>query len=440
MKILLIEASIFKTGKWPAKGNPGLTVFPGLALPLLAALTPTEHEVRILIDTYEKINFEEKIDLVGITFHTAATARAYEIADRFREKGNTVVMGGIHVSTLPDEAAAHADAIVIGEAEEIWQRLLEDFQKGSLKKRYKADGFVDMAKIPKARLDLLNKKHFWVTKVIQASRGCALGCEFCSIEKIFGKKPRFRPVEDVIDEIKGMSRRKVVVFTDDNLAMNPSYVKELFRELIPLKINWMGEASWTIGNNPELLTLIKKSGGFGLIVGFESIREQTHTKKVSRYKDNRQAYTDAIRNLHKNRILVLGAFIFGFDNDDSSVFGETLEFLLKADIDFVEISLMMPFPETPLYQRLSSEGRILSRDWTEYNYKSPGKIFKLKNLTPEEVNENIKKLYLKFYSLKRMVPRFIRQIFRYRNLKLLIAIFFFGVAYRRKARFLNSIR
>lgn len=437
MKILLIEAVTLRKGNRLDKENPKVFVYPAIVLPLLAAVTPPEFDVKIINDAFEEINYNEEADLVGMTFYTPSAFRAYEIADRFRKRGVKVVMGGVHASALPEEAAEHADSVVVGEGEEVWPKLLEDFKNGGLKKLYKTDGFVDMSKIPAARLDLLNRKFYITTGVIQASRGCSYGCEFCSIERIFGKKPRFRPIEEVIKEIKGMKKQRVILFSDDNLIMNPPYLKELCKALIPLKIHWMGEASWTIGKKPEILKLMKKSGCIGLLIGFESVREQKHTRKVSVYKDMRKAYKETVKNVHKYRMLVVGTFMFGFDNDDLSAFDETLKFCFDVDIDFAEFSLMMPFPETPLYKRLTEEGRMLSRDWSEYNYQYPGNIYKLKNMTTDEVSDNIRKMSLEYYSYRKMLPRFIRQLFRYRSIVLMLALVAVFAAYRSKAVFLN---
>ncbi len=435
MNYLLINASVAKAGNWSAKIKPKIATYPSLALTLLAALIPPEDNVRIINEEFEEIDFEEKVDLVGISFLTPAAPRAYEIADKFRKKGIPVVTGGVHVSAMPDEATGHSDSVVIGEAEIVWPELLRDFKNGALKKRYKADGFIDLAKIPRARMELLNRKHYITTNVIQASRGCSFGCEFCSIEKMFGKKTRFRPVEHVIGEIKAMKKQKVLLFTDDNLIINPSYARELFTAVKPLKRYWMGEASWTIGNKPEILKLMKESGCIGLLIGFESIHEQAHTKKVSKHKDMREAYMKTIKALHENQIVVVGAFVFGFDNDNISTLDETLNFCLETNIDIAEFNGIIPFPGTPLYSRLSKEGRIFTREWEKYTYEPPGKVFHLKNMSNDELNHNIHRIYRDFYSYKRIFPRLIRALFLYKNIFKVFYLFIIFLGFRKKTDF-----
>ena len=421
MNLLLINASLSNPGYISNKAKIKMSTYPSLGLALLAALTPPEFNVKIINEECEKIDFDSPVDLVGISFLTPAAPRAYEIADAFRKKDITVVFGGVHASAMPDEAIEHADSVVIGEAENIWPKLLEDYKNKNLKRFYKANSFVDLTNLPIPRRELLNKKIYLSTNVVQASRGCPQGCEFCSIEKFFGKKARFRPVEDVIEEIKGMDRQKFLLFTDDNLIINPSYLKKLLTALIPLKRKWLGEATWVIGHKPEILKLMRKSGCLGLFIGFESVRMQPNTKKTSIYSDMRDAYLQTIKNLHKNKMAVCGAFIFGFDNDELSSFDETLRFCLDVDVDVAQFSSLIPFPGTPLMERLTEEGRIMTRDWSKYTYEPPGKTFHPKNITCEELEKNIGRMYREFYSYKLLLPRLTRALFRYKSL---VSIFY----------------
>ncbi len=411
-----------------------MSTYPSLGLSLLAAMTPREVEVKIINEECEPIDFDEPVDLVGISCLTPSAPRAYEIAEIFRKKGIPVVMGGAHVSAMPDEAGEHADSVVIGEAENIWTGLLEDFKSGSLKKFYRSDELADLTKLPVPRRELLNKKVYISTNVVQASRGCPQGCEFCSVERLFGKKTRFRPVEQVIEEIKGMDRQRFLLFTDDNLIINPPYLRKLLTALIPLKRKWLGEASWRIGHDPELLKLMRKSGCLGLFIGFESIRSQPNTKKTSTNSDMKKAYMKTIQNLHKNRIAVCGALIFGFDNDDLSSFDETLRFCLEADVDVAQFSSLVPFPGTPLFERLVEEGRIITRDWSKFTYEPPEKVFRPKKMTCEELEKNIGRIYREFYAYKRLVPRLTRSLFRYRSLISLFYLYLVFMNFRKRLK------
>jgi radical SAM superfamily enzyme YgiQ (UPF0313 family) len=436
MKILLVNASLSNLEYVSNKRKIRMSTYPSLGLSMLAALTPREIGVKIINEECERIDFDESVDLVGISCLTPSAPRAYEVAEKFRQKGITVALGGVHVSAMPEEAAEFADSVVIGEAENIWPMLLEDFKNGNLKKFYKSDDFVDLAKIPVPRRELLNKKNYISTNVVQASRGCPQGCEFCSVERFFGKKTRFRPVDQVIEEIKGMDRQKFLLFTDDNLIVNPSYLKKLLTALIPLKRRWLGEASWRIGHDPELLKLLKASGCLGLFIGFESIRSQQNIKKTSASSDIKKAYLETIKNLHRNKIGVCGALIFGFDNDDISSFDETLRFCLEADIDIVQFSSLVPYPGTPLFERLAGEDRLITRDWARFTYEPPGKVFRPKNMTCEELEENIGRIYREFYSYKRLVPRLTRALFRYRNP---ISVFYLFLIFRNFRKRIESM-
>jgi radical SAM superfamily enzyme YgiQ (UPF0313 family) len=434
MNILFVNASWSNPEYVSNKKKIRMSTYPSLGLAMLAALTPPEMSVKIINEEYEKIDFDEAVDMVGISFQTPAAPRAYEIADQFRRNGVTVVIGGVHASAMPNEAIEHADSVVIGEAENIWPKLLEDYGTGNLKRFYKANGYVDLRNLPIPRRELLNKKIYMSTNVVQASRGCPQGCEFCSIERFFGKKTRFRPIEEVIAEIKDMDRQNFLLFTDDNLIINPTYLKNLLTALIPLKRKWLGEASWVVGHKPEILKLMRKSGCLGLFIGFESIREQPNTNKTSMYNDMRNAYMKTVKNLHKNKIAVCGAMIFGFDNDDLSSFDETLRFCLEADVDVAQFSSLIPFPGTSLYDRLTKEGRIITRDWSKFTYIPPGKVFIPKNMTCEELGRNIRRIYREFYSYKRLLPRLTRALIRYRSLISVFYLFLISMNSRKRSK------
>ncbi len=433
MKIELINVSIHKAISSNIKRRPKSTNYPSLGLIIIAGLTPANDDVSIINDDSQEINYNSGADLVGLSFLTPAAYRAYEIADKFRRNNVSVVMGGVHVSALPDEAGEHADAVVVGEAEGIWPGLLEDFKNGKLKKIYKLNHYAELSKVPYARRDLLNKKDYITTNVIQTSRGCPFDCEFCSVGDLFGRKTRFRPVKDVIGEIKTFDKQ-IILFTDDNLAINKSYTKELFEALIPLKRDWVGEASWTIKNDPELLDLAEKSGCRGLLIGFESIHPQDHVRKVSKHQDMKQAYRETVQKLHDHGIAIVGAFVFGFDNDDETVFNETLKFVRDVDIEIVEFNTIIPFPGTPLYSRLRREDRIFENDWRKYTYYPPGLCFYLKHMPVEELKNNIGRIYREFYSLKLIILRMISVWRRFRSIKMVVLLFLISFGYRKRIR------
>lgn len=375
---------------------------PELTLPVLAALTPPGIEVIITEEEIEEVTFKSGVDLVGLSFMTPMAPRAYEIADEYRSRRVKVVMGGIHASALPEEAARHADAVVIGEAENIWNTLLEDFASNRLRKYYRSADFADLSRMPHPRRELLKKSMTFSPYPIQTARGCPFACDFCSVTKFFGKTFRYRPVKEVVREIES-TEKKNWVFVDDNIIGNQKYAKNLFRELIPLNIRWAGQSSVLIGRNDELLRLAAESGCTGLLIGFESISYQ-NLQSVHKSFSKVEYYEDCIKKLHDHGILVQASFIFGLDYDDKAVFEETVDFLRKSKVAAVSFSVLTPFPGTQLFEKLSREGRILDYDWSKYDFSSV--VYRPKRMTPEELWEGIRKARKEIYSYKSILSRF----------------------------------
>jgi radical SAM superfamily enzyme YgiQ (UPF0313 family) len=288
---------------------------PPINLGLLAALTPPDIEVCITDENTSIINLNKDVDLVGITVATVTAHRAYEIADSFRKRGVTVVLGGIHVSLLPDEAGEHADSIVVGEAEEIWPTLIADFKANNLQPIYKAQSRPSLKGLPIVRRDLFDRNRYLIKNTIFTTRGCPFDCSFCSVTTFFGRSYRTRPVNEVIAEIKTLPRHELIMFMDDNIAGNPRFAKELFQALIPLKINWLSQCSVTIAYDNELLDLAAKSGCVDLFLGIESISAAS-LESVGKKINKVERYDEVIRKIHAHGSAIHGFFIFGFDEDD----------------------------------------------------------------------------------------------------------------------------
>jgi len=376
MRVTLISPKNLYRHFWDLKISAKLTGKkyggnPPLALPTIAALTPPDVDVKIIDENVEPINFDEKVDIVGITFMTPLAPRAYQIADEFKKRGATVVLGGIHVSMLPEEAIQHADAIVIGEAENIWEELIVDFQKAKLQKIYKCEQRPDLKDSPIPRWDLLKKDAYNIYPV-QTSRGCPFDCDFCAVKAFMGGKYRHKPIENVIKEVQTLqditNNTKSIFFCDDNINADTQYAKALFHALIPLGIRyWWGQASIKVAKDEELLSLMYKSGCRQLFIGLESISPQT-IKLFGKDKVNKvEEYKEAIEIIHSHGIAVFGSFILGSDYDDEGIFEETVKFIEDSNIAFSMINILTPFPGTRLYQRLEDEGRILHKDWEKYN-------------------------------------------------------------------------
>lgn len=369
------------------------------ALPTIAALTPKEHDVRLLDENIESIDFDEPYDIVGVSFYSLLASRGYEIADEFRRRGVYVVIGGVHASVAPDEVQQHADTVVIGEAEETWPQFLKDFQNNNVQKVYRTETKPDLKKLVIPRWDKIPHKHY-LTHCIQTTRGCPFNCDFCSVSQIFGKQ-RFKPVDHVVKEIEALKRQVKrpwplwISFSDDNIVASRKRAKELFRALIPLKIKWWSQASINISEDEELLSLAQASGCDSLLIGFESL-SQKGQEEINKGQLNKVAeFKTAVQTIQKYGISLYPSFIFGLDADDSSVFKKTFEFIQETGMEYPLIGTLTPWMGTRLYDRLKEEGRLFDVPWHRLN--SYEVYFTPKNMTSKELikghRETIKKLY-----------------------------------------------
>lgn len=371
-----------------------------LTMPYIAALTPPEIEVSISDEMTGPINLENDADLVAITFVTPFAHRAYELSAEFKKRGKTVIFGGPHASLMPQEAKGHCDAVIVGEADETWPLMLEDFKGNNLKPFYRAAP-PSLASLPFARRDLLKKNNYIVPDVVQATRGCPFKCDFCALGLIYGHGQRQRPVDDVIKEIETFERN-TFIFWDDNIVGNPGYAKELFRRLAPLKKKWLGQGSLTVTADEGLLQLASKSGCISLFVGVESISQESLEtvnkgfNKISRLKD-------AIKKFHHSGISVFAGMIFGFDTDDKHIFERTVETAVKVAIDGISFSILTPYPGTVLFKKMESEGRMLHYDWSRYN--SEHVVFKPKGMTGDELQLGHNWANRNFYSIPSIIKR-----------------------------------
>ncbi len=407
MKILLIAP------KWPDHSLWGQIFFrfPYLSLTTLAALTGDDWDISIVDESAESIDFSTDTDLVAISIMTPLAKRGYDIADIFREKNIPVILGGIHPTMMQEEAKSHADAVVVGEAEEIWPEVLADFRLGELKRFYKAEKFSSLEHLKNPRRDLLNKKAYFFSNTVQTTRGCPFDCEFCSVTSFYGHTYRVRPVEDIIHEMEDMEGG-FRFFVDDNIVGKPDYAKELFRALAPLRIKWFSQASLNIVKDRELLDLARKSGCMGLFIGFESL-SQDCLKSMGKSTNRVEEYRDAIKKIHDHGIGIQGSFIFGTDQDDQSVFSDVLRFIEKAHIEAALFSVLTPFPGTRIQQTLMKENRILHTDWEKYDMNHV--VFRPKNMTPKQLQDGLNWAYKRLYGygsiIKRLFPFKKRSLF-----------------------------
>ena len=377
-------------------------------LPLLAALTPPGHTMTIVDEAFAPDDINQDVDLVGITVMTDLVLRAYHIADTYRRKAVKVVMGGIHPTVLPDEALEHADAVVVGEAEGIWPRLLSDAASGQMQRLYRAGKMTDLKGLPKPRRDLLpGIKYQGYTPIpigVETSRGCPYDCEFCSIGQTLGHHYRVRPVQEVIAEIESIDSRHLF-FVDDALGLNRNVAKKLFTEMIPLRRLWLGQGTVSLAEDSELLRLMRRSGCLGLLVGFESVQKRTQNE-VKKIKNLRIDFYEAMRRFHGEGFGILGTFVFGSDYENKDVFEQTLEFIMRSRMDCAELRILTPLPGTRLYERLLSEGRLFVRDWWLRGYPPDTLLFQPRGMTADELISGFARLNRRAYSFGAMTKRF----------------------------------
>jgi len=420
-KIVFINPSVEKYAKvkvWAsdlmdAVHGKRIAVMPKMAPMILAAVTPPEHSFTFIDEEIEDVVYDKiDADLIALTGMTVQADRAYEIADEFKKRGLPVVIGGVHASVLPDEAALHCAAVVIGEGENVWPELLRDFSDGRMKARYNAKDCAPVTEIISPNIDILKIDQYSVLP-LQATKGCPFDCDFCSVSFVNGRRVRIKPIERLLAEIAAYERhnkgpfKRRYQFVDDNLYVNRAYTIELFMALKRSGILWHGQGTLNTVMDEEVLGLLAESGCRMFSVGFESVSEAS-LREVNKDKANRVSeYGKAVANLMKHGIVPGGFFIFGFDSDGPGVFEDTIKFIFDKHIINPSFCILTPFPGTRVAERIDE--RIFSRRWKEYGVVDC--VFKPKNMTPAKlVNgsrwacrqiikpENIKRQFSYFWS------------------------------------------
>lgn len=378
--------------------------FQQCTMPYLAALTPPEWDIEHVDEEVEDVDFAGGYDLVGITFHTPSAPHAYAVADRFRAQGTPVVLGGPHVTLVPDEAEQHADAVFTGEVEETWPQFLREFAAGRHATRYVCGRPPSLSGVPQSRKDLFHRADH-AAGIMFAARGCTSKCDFCSIIGMYPGGLRRRPVAEVAAEY-GSFKGKVVIFWDDNIAADLPYSKELCRAITPHRKWWSSQASIHAGRDDEFLELAARSGCKQLFLGLESVSQRSLNlahKTFNRVKD----YRDIVRNIQSHGIAVQVGVVFGFDEDQTDVFGATLDFLEDAGVQNATFNILTPYPGTPLFRRLEAEGRITTYDWSKYNARADV-VYRPKRMTAEQLIEGFTWVNERFYSMRSIAKRLSR--------------------------------
>jgi radical SAM superfamily enzyme YgiQ (UPF0313 family) len=371
-----------------------------LTLTTLAALMPPELDIDVALydEGIQDVPEELDAELVGMTVITGTAKRAYELAAHYRAHGKSVVLGGPHVTLIPEEAAQHADAIVVGYAEDTWPELLRDFARGALKNEYRqAKDFTLQRDMPFARRDLFDKKHFLTQAVFEATRSCGHDCEFCVAPTAWGSRQFQKPVEWVVDDIRRVGARRIL-FIDLNLVADHAYARELFTALIPLKVRWFGLSTVLIAHDRELMELMVRSGCRGLLLGLETMNPYAG-KRFNASVD----YRALIGDLHKLGIAIQGCFVFGLDHDTRDAFDVTADFAIDTGIDLPRFAIVTPFPGTPLHTRLAQQNRILTRNWELYDGQHV--VFQPLNMSVEELAAGHEHAWKKVYRYSAIARR-----------------------------------
>ena len=366
-----------------------------LALAVLSALTPRRVERVFMDDRLDEVDFSVDADAVAMPVECYTAARSYEIAARFRAKGAKVVLGGFHVKLCPEEAAEHADAIILGDAETTWAQVVDDLEAGTLRPSYAGCGGVFC---PMPDRSLYAGRNYGYLNLVETSRGCTFACEFCSVTKFFGRRYTPRPLAEVMAEVRSLEK-DIVFFVDDNLAMDVERLKELCRRMVPMHMRWVGQLSIHSAEDDELLALMAKSGCAGVLIGFESLDAATLADMGKRVNTAHSDYAAAIENLRRHHLSIYATFVFGYDHDTEETFARTFEFAMESKFFFAAFNHLVPFPGTDVHARFAREGRMLhDKWWLDKSVRFGDVVFRPKNFSPEGLAEKCREYRLKFYS------------------------------------------
>ncbi|RCX18359.1 DNA phosphorothioation-dependent restriction protein DptG [Anaerobacterium chartisolvens] len=386
---------------------------PPMPLKIIASLIPPQHEVKIIDESIrnEVINYDEPVDLVFITSYTFNVLGGYNIADNYRKRGAKVVMGGLHVRFMVDEALQHADAVAVGEAENTVPEILRDFENGTLKQRYVPTEKCDLTKIPvitEKERSLLKLDQYTIPNTFQASRGCPYSCEFCAVTAAYGASYRFRKLEDVVKEVSislknATGVQRILFFVDDHITARKSYFLKLFKEMKKLG-HFMWSCQMTLKNaaDDEILQILSETNCTNVFIGFESLSENL-LKGMGKGHNKVEEYEAIIKKVHSYGIPINGSFVFGLDGDDEGVFERTFDFAQKTGIDMGTFNAMTPFPGTKLRERLERDGRILSNDWSKYDCSNV--VYEPIGMSPKTIEDGIHWLWTEYYSKENMEKR-----------------------------------
>jgi len=364
----------------------------------VAGLTPAGVDVRFYDDRMEAIPYDEPTDLVALSVETYTAKRAYQIASAYRRRGVPVVMGGFHATLCPDEVACYAEAVVVGEAETVWPEVIDDARHGRLRRRYQAAARPSLAQVRPDRRIFAGKRYLPIG-LVEAGRGCHFRCDFCAVQAMFGHTQTRRPIDGVLAEVAALRQtRRLFFFVDDNITSNLAQAKEWLRALAPLGIRWVGQSSINAAHDEEFLDLLVKSGCQGVLIGFESLDPEALSAMNKGFNTMRGGYQVALANLRRHRLRLYGTFIFGYDTDTAESFARAVDFALAHRFYIAAFNHLTPFPGTPLYRRLTEEGRLrFDAWWLDDRYRYNMVPFEPARMSPTELQRHCLEARRAFY-------------------------------------------
>ncbi len=401
MKITLITPQV---GRKSSKEYVRTWQMEPLNIATLAGLTPSDVELDYYDERIERINFDAPTDLAAITVETYTAKRAYEIAAEYHSRGVRTLLGGYHVTLIPDEAQGYADSILVGYAEPLWEQIVRDAERGALQCRY-TQNKAQPYEYGMPRRDIFQGKPYFKLSCLETGRGCPLHCNFCSIAAATASRYHARSIDSIVAEVATLKNRNVF-FVDDNFVGNLKHARDLCRELIPLKINWVGQGTLNMARDEKLLDIMAESGCAGVLIGFESLRHDTLQLMDKQLNVAMGNYQELITRLHQHGIGLYGTFIFGYDSETSADTVRTAEAAIDFGLFIAAFNHLLPFPGTPLYEQFRKEGKLTDEQWwLSPTFRFGDVPFNPKNMTAQELRELCLKARRRFYSLPGMMRR-----------------------------------
>jgi len=426
MKITFIVSAI---GKKKGQKYIGTWKMEPLTIAVLKSLTPSEYETEFFDDRIEEIDTNTQTDLVLISVETYTARRSYGIAEKFRQRGIPVVMGGYHATLMPEETIQYCDAVVTGNAESVWVSILDDAKNKQLKPKYEGT-FIFSDKLPDRSI-FGDKKYLPIT-LIETGRGCNFVCNFCAIAGYYKTHYFPKPISLVIDEIK-QAKHKLIFFVDDNIIANPTYALEMFKAIAPLNIKWAGQGTINIAKNPELLYWMKKSGCVMILIGFESLDNGNLKQMAKEWRTKIGDQDELVQTIHKAGINIYATFVFGFDNDNEQTVKDALEFSQKHHFFVAAFNHLLPFPGTPYYDSLKEKNAFtVEKWWLDDNYHYGQLAFKPSQIDANKLSLLCVKARNDFFSIFAIIKRGLVMLARKTSLKMFFAFWVINFSLRKE--------